>query len=183
MDRMYDTQGRDRDPAPWHYADPQGNHFGPYPAAALVRLFQFGHIRPETPVWRGDPGEARPLRDCTATFQIGPGSRIRLVPPPPAPPGHAPASVGAAEPAPLARAHVPHGCDAECAPESGPATTAAASRSDPTLVGESDPLQASGARTPGPAAAPGPVSRRRILAAAIVAAVLAVTAVALRFAT
>ncbi|MDH5821939.1 GYF domain-containing protein [Luteimonas sp. RD2P54] len=168
---MHDTQGRDRDPAQWHYADPRGHRFGPYPAAALVRLFQFGHIHLETPVWCGDPRQARPLRDCTATFEIGPGSRIRLLPGAPAAgPVHPPAGTEtAAQPA---RAEGAGSRAAKDAPAAGP----------PAAAGDRDRPPASGART-GPAPALAPTSRRRVLAIAIAAAVLAVTAVALRFAT
>ncbi|WP_407352983.1 hypothetical protein [Luteimonas sp. R10] len=77
MDSMQTTQGRDRPPAQWHYADERGMSYGPYQDDAIVRLFQFGHIRLETPLWRNDPAAARPLRDCTETFEIGPGSRVR----------------------------------------------------------------------------------------------------------
>ncbi|MEZ0472401.1 hypothetical protein [Luteimonas salinilitoris] len=159
---MQITQGRDRNPAQWHYADQHGLPCGPYPAAGLVRLFQFGHIRLDTPVWHDDPAAARPLRDCTESFEIGPGSRIRLAPLPSAP---------AVEAAPASSAAADDAVDAAQLPPAGePADDAAA--------------QAPAAERHPASVPPTPAVPRWVRpAAAIVAALLAVTAVALRFAT
>lgn len=146
---MQTTQGRDRIPAHWHYADERGMDCGPYHAEAIVRLFQFGHIRMETPLWRDDPSAARPLRDCTETFEIGPGSRVRLAPPAPEPSPPAPAAAATAEvPAPT-----------------------------PDVV---PPVAATRAVEPSIARTPAGRPWIRWVAAALL---LAVTAVALRFAT
>lgn len=82
---MQTSQGRDRHhaAAQWHYTDAAQRRYGPYAADAIARLFQFGHIRADTRLWRADDAAgARPLREHRDAFRIEPDGRIRVIAPP-----------------------------------------------------------------------------------------------------
>ncbi|WP_058835811.1 DUF4339 domain-containing protein [Luteimonas abyssi] len=76
-------QGAAARPAGWHYRDARGRACGPYDDDALIRLYRFGHVRGDTPVWSGDdPDTDTPLRQRRDRFRLHGDGRLDILPPP-----------------------------------------------------------------------------------------------------